>query len=76
MRQANRLRRIVETLGKKCIYLEDSASIQVAKMYIEEQYQQACPETIERYCRNLRVLLRCPPDWVPDRPSITGSFPA
>ena len=30
----------------------------------------------DRYCRNLCVLLRCSPDCVPDRPSITGSLPA
>ena len=70
------LRVIVDQLRSKRIFLEDEASRTVAKMYIYSGHKKAKPESLDKYCRNLCALLRCSPDSVPDRPSITGSLPA
>ena len=70
------LRVIVDQLRSKRIFLEDEASRTVAKMYIYSGHQSAKPDSLDKYCRNLCALLRCSPECVPDRPSITGSLPA
>jgi hypothetical protein len=68
------LRSIIDTLRGDDVFLEDEASIQVAKSYIWEKYPDAASDTIDRYMSNLRHLLRCPSEHVPELPSITGSL--
>jgi hypothetical protein len=70
------LRTIVGTLRSQDIWLEDDASILVAKSYILETHSECLPKTIDKYVSNLRQLLRCPPEILPECPSITVSLPA
>lgn len=69
------LRTIIDILRGDQVFLEDEASIQVAKSYIWEKHAGALSDTIDRYVSNLRQLLRCPEEHVPLLPSITGSLP-
>ena len=70
------LRAIVDNLRSLEIWLEDDATILVAKSYILETHKNCVPKTIEKYVSNLRQLLRCPPEILPECPSITVSLPA
>ena len=70
------LREIVDKLREERVFLDDPASIITASLYIAEKHEDASVESITRYVGNLRHLITCPPDIVPENPSITVSLPA
>ena len=72
----NSLRGIVDDFRTKKIYLDDTASIITASIYIADKHDRASVATIDRYVSNLRQLLRSPPEIFPANPSITVSLPA